>query len=47
MQKKGVLTKILAIAGTALVCFPILAPILLSVAVFMRAPVPVRLSHAG
>ena len=31
MKKKGVLTKILAIAGTALVWFPILAPILLSV----------------
>jgi hypothetical protein len=32
MEKKGVLTKILAIAGTVLVWFPILAPVLLSVA---------------
>jgi hypothetical protein len=31
MEKKGVLTKILAIAGTVLVWFPILAPILFSV----------------
>jgi hypothetical protein len=31
MKKKDVLTKILAIAGTALVWFPILAPILLAV----------------
>ncbi len=31
MKEKNVLTKILAIAGTALVWFPILAPILLSV----------------
>jgi len=31
MKKKNVFTKILAIAGTALVWFPILAPILLSV----------------
>jgi hypothetical protein len=31
MAKKGVLTKILALAGTLLVAFPILAPILLSV----------------
>jgi len=30
MEKKGVFTKILAIAGTVLVWFPILAPILLS-----------------
>jgi len=35
MEKKGVLTKILAIAGTALVWFPILAPVLLSVAVII------------
>jgi hypothetical protein len=32
MEKKGVLTKTLAIAGTALVWFPILAPVLLSIA---------------
>ena len=32
MKKKGILTKILAIVGTALVWFPILAPVLLSVA---------------
>jgi hypothetical protein len=31
MKKKNVFTKVLAIAGTALVWFPILAPILLSV----------------
>ena len=31
MEKKGILTKILAIAGTVLVWFPILAPILFSV----------------
>jgi hypothetical protein len=35
MEKKGVFTKILAIVGTVLVWFPILAPILLSVAVFV------------
>jgi peptidoglycan/LPS O-acetylase OafA/YrhL len=35
MEKKSVLTKILAIAGTVLVWFPILAPILLSVAVII------------
>jgi hypothetical protein len=35
MGKKGVLTKILAIAGTALVWLPILAPILLSLAVII------------
>jgi hypothetical protein len=35
MEKKGVLTKILAIAGTVLVWFPILAPVLLSVAVII------------
>jgi len=35
MEKKGILTKILAIAGTVLVWFPILAPILLSVAVII------------
>lgn len=34
MEKKVVLTKILAIVGTALVWFPILAPLLLSVIVF-------------
>ena len=32
MEKKGVFTKILAIVGTVLVWFPMLAPILLSVA---------------
>lgn len=36
MEKKGVLTKILAIAGTVLVWFPILAPVLLSVAVIIK-----------
>lgn len=36
MEKKVVLTKILAIVGTALVWFPILAPVLLSVIVFPR-----------
>ncbi len=35
MEKKDVLTKILAIAGTVLVWFPILAPILISVAAFI------------
>lgn len=35
MEKKDVLTKILAIAGTVLVWFPILAPIFFSVAAFM------------
>ena len=35
MEKKGVLTKILAIVGTMLVWFPILAPVLLSVAVII------------
>ena len=35
MEKKDVLTKILAIAGTVLVWFPILAPILLSVVGFI------------
>jgi hypothetical protein len=35
MEKKGVFTKILAIVGTVLVWFPILAPILLSVAAFI------------
>ncbi len=35
MEKKGVLTKILAIAGTVLVWFPILAPVLLSAAVII------------
>ena len=35
MEKKDVLTKILAIAGTALVWFPILAPVLLSVVVII------------
>ena len=36
MEKKGVLTKILAIVGTALVWFPILAPVLFSVAVIIK-----------
>jgi hypothetical protein len=35
MEKKSVFTKILAIVGTVLVWFPILAPILLSVAAFI------------
>lgn len=35
MAKKGVLTKTLAIAGSALAWFPILAPILLSAAFFV------------
>ena len=36
MEKKGVLTKFLAIVGTVLVWFPILAPVLLSVAVIIK-----------
>ena len=35
MEKRGVLTKILAIVGTGLVWFPVLAPTLLSVAAFV------------
>ena len=35
MENKGVFTKILAVAGTVLVWFPILAPILLSVFSFL------------
>ncbi len=35
MEKKNVLTKVLAITGTVLVWFPILAPIILSTIVFM------------
>ncbi|MBI5944663.1 MAG: hypothetical protein HY864_09860 [Chloroflexi bacterium] len=35
MEKKDVLTKILAIAGTALVWLPLLAPIFFAVAAFM------------
>ncbi len=35
-MEKGIITKILAIAGTALVWFPILAPVLLSVAVVIN-----------
>ena len=31
MEKKNILTKILAIAGTALAWFPILAPVVLSI----------------
>jgi hypothetical protein len=34
MKKKDILTKILAIAGTGLVWFPVLAPVLLSMVVF-------------
>ena len=37
MEKKGVFTKILAIVGTVLVWFPILAPILFSMVAFLRA----------
>jgi hypothetical protein len=37
MDKKGVLTRILAIAGTALVWFPILIPVLQSVVVSITA----------
>lgn len=36
MEKKGVLTKVLAIAGTVLVWFPILAPVLLSAAFLIK-----------
>jgi hypothetical protein len=36
MEKKGVLTKILAIVGTVLVWFPILAPILLSAIISIK-----------
>ena len=35
MEKRGVLTKILAVTGTVLVWFPILAPVLLSLALFI------------
>ena len=35
MEKRDTLTKILAIAGTALVWFPILAPVLLAIAAFI------------
>jgi hypothetical protein len=37
MEKKDVFTKILAIVGTVLVWFPILAPVLLSAAVIIKA----------
>jgi len=37
MEKKGVLTKILAIVGTVLVWFPILAPIVISAVVTTRS----------
>lgn len=37
VENKGVLTKILAMVGTMLVWFPILAPVLLSVAVILYA----------
>jgi peptidoglycan/LPS O-acetylase OafA/YrhL len=36
MEKKSALTKFLAIAGTVLVWFPLLAPILLSVILFLQ-----------
>jgi hypothetical protein len=36
MEKKGILTKILAIIGTALAWFPILAPVLLSAAFIIK-----------
>jgi len=36
MEKRGMLTKILTIVGTALVWFPILAPVLLSVALLVK-----------
>jgi hypothetical protein len=36
MENKGVLTKILAVAGTVLVWFPILAPILISIVLFIQ-----------
>lgn len=36
MGKKGAFTKVLAIVGTLLVWFPILAPVLLSVAVIIK-----------
>ncbi len=35
MEQKNILTKVLAIAGTVLVWFPILAPILLSIILFI------------
>lgn len=37
MEKKGALTKTLAVAGTVLAWFPILAPVLLSVIVILQA----------
>jgi hypothetical protein len=36
MEKKSALTKFLAVAGTVLVWFPLLAPILLSIILFLR-----------
>lgn len=36
MKKKDALTRILAIAGTVLVWFPILAPVLISVAIIIK-----------
>jgi hypothetical protein len=39
MENKGTFTKILAIAGTLLVGFPLLAPILFSAAAFIRGRV--------
>jgi len=37
MQKKDVLTKVLAIAGTILVWFPILAPVFFSIEHYLRS----------
>jgi hypothetical protein len=39
MEKKSILTKILAIAGTVLVWFPILAPVLIAVIFFLQRQV--------
>lgn len=39
MEKKGALTKFPAIVGTMLMWFPILAPVILSVAVFINAQI--------
>ena len=36
MENKGILTKILAVAGTVLVWFPILAPILITTILFIQ-----------
>ena len=37
MEKRGILTKILAIAGTVLAWFPVLVPVIFSVAVSIRS----------